>query len=68
LIEIGSHDEVGCRDFASRAVRDADDGGFGDARLLLKELLYLARIDVEAAGDDQVALAALERIVAVVRK
>ena len=52
-------DDVGDRHFAADLVRHAGDGGFGDFFLLEKKLFDLARIDIEAAGDDQVAAPAL---------
>src|SRR3954464_4765022 len=42
---------------AERLVRDAHDGGFPDARVLVEDLLDLARGHVVAAADDQVLLA-----------
>ena len=51
-------DEIGDRHFAAARVGHADDRGFAHARLLEQHLLDLARVDVEAAGDDQVGAAA----------
>src|SRR5690349_3787704 len=38
-------------------VRDADDGGFGDGRVGVQDVLDLAGVDVVAAADDEVLLA-----------
>lgn len=43
------------RHFAAQLVRDAHDRGFLDALLFDEKLLDLAGIDIESAGDDQVA-------------
>ena len=43
----------------------ADDGGFGDARVLVQHTLDLGGIDVLAAGDDHVLLAVVDGEVAV---
>ena len=44
-----------CRDLlAEPCVRESDDGGFGDRRMLVEHLLDLARVDVEPAADDHV--------------
>src|SRR5207302_5099748 len=50
--------------FAAHFVRFADDRGLGHTRLFEKELFDFARVDVEAAGDDQIGLAAEEGVVA----
>src|SRR5580704_16016603 len=55
--------DIGYGNFAARAVGLAGYGGFGDSRLLFQKLLDLARINVEAARDNYVALAALQRVV-----
>src|ERR1700749_4511608 len=55
-VEGGVGDDEGYRDLAAHVVRDADDGGFGDAGLFEQELFDLARIDVEATGDDEIGL------------
>src|SRR5437899_9392400 len=61
------HHQVRDWDLAASTVRYSYYGGFRNAGLLFQELLDLAGIDVEAAGDDQVALAALQRVVAILR-
>ena len=63
-----SQHHEGDRHLATKAIGAADHGGFGHLRLFQQKLLDLARIDVEAAGDDEVALAAAKRVVAVGRK
>src|SRR5207244_10066183 len=50
-------DDDGRRPLAPRLVGDADDGGLEHRRVRVQHLLDLARIDVLAAGDDQVLLA-----------
>src|SRR5579864_113665 len=58
-------DDVSDGDFTANAIGRRSDGGLGDALLLFEELFDLARIDVEAAGDDEIALTAAQRVVAV---
>ena len=64
-IDAARCDHIGHGDFAAHAIGRGCHRGFRDAVLLLEELLDLARIDVEAAGDDQVALAAAQGVIAV---
>src|SRR5436305_14152019 len=63
LVEVA--DDEGDRQLAAHRVGHADDRGLADLWLLEQELLDLARIDVVAAGDDQVALSPAQRDVAV---
>src|ERR1700674_3337588 len=53
-------DQVGDRALAPFGVRAADDGGLADAGKGEEGLFDLARIDVEAAGDDQLVAPAEE--------
>src|SRR4051812_12424825 len=59
-----AHD-IGYRDFATDRIRDADDGCLRDFFLLLEKLLDFARINVEAARNDEIALAAGEGVITV---
>ena len=65
LVERRFGDEVRDGHLAAHAVRHADDRRLAHAGLLEQQFLDLARIDVESAGDDQVAAPAFERDVAV---
>src|SRR6202043_2231440 len=60
-LEGGLGDQVGDRDLAPFGVRAADDGGLADPGEGEERLLDLARVDVEAAGDDQLVAAAEPR-------
>src|SRR5262249_56407122 len=51
---------------AQRVVRDPDDRGLGDTRMLVQRLLALPRVHVEPAADDQVLLPVDDVEVAVV--
>ena len=66
-VNLRRHHHIGHRDFAAHSVGKPDYRGFGDFGLLLKELLDLARIYVEASRNDQIALAAAQRKVPVGR-
>src|SRR5260370_8000527 len=57
-IEGGLGDQVGDRHLAPFGVRTADDGGLADPGEGEEGLFHLARVDVEAAGDDQLVAAA----------
>ena len=46
-------------------MRDSDHGALVDGRVLVEDLLDLARVDVVAAPDDQVFLAVDDEVVAV---
>jgi hypothetical protein len=59
-----TQDQKGYRDLASHGVSLGSDGGFGNARLFHQELLDLAWVNVEAAGDDEIAASAAERVIA----
>src|SRR6185312_5514056 len=52
-------------DLSADAIGRGNYRGFGDFRLFLQEFFDFARINVEAAGDNQVAFAAGERVIAV---
>src|ERR1043165_1401736 len=67
LALVGVADDERDRELAADRVGHADDRGLVDLRLLEEELLDLARIDVEAARDDEVALPPAQGDVAVVR-
>ena len=60
-------DEIRNRDFAAHAVRRGCDRGFGNALLLFQKFLDLPGINIEAAGNNQIALAAAQRVVAIGR-
>src|SRR5262252_4500484 len=66
-LKLPASDYVSYRHFAPDPVRYADNRRFGHPFLLLKELFNFARIDVEPAGDDQVAAPSEESVVAVGR-
>src|SRR3954463_13959614 len=51
---------------AEGLVRDADHRRLADVRVLVDDLLDLARVDVEAAADDDVLLAVDDVVVAIV--
>ena len=53
--------------FAATMIRLAGNRCFRDLGLLHQELFDLARINIEAAGDDEVAAAAAQRVIAVWR-
>ncbi len=57
-IDRARHHHVGHGNFATHAIGRRCNRGFGNALLFLQELFDLPGIDVEAAGDDQVALTA----------
>src|SRR5689334_2210648 len=59
----GFQDHAGNRNFAAYLVGHADHRGFRDFLLLLQEFLDFARVNVEPAGDDQIALTARKRVV-----
>ena len=60
-------DYISHGNFAAHSIGRGSHRGFGHAVLLLEELLDLSRIDVEAAGDNQVALASAQGVIAVGR-
>src|SRR5665213_1359020 len=60
-------DDIGDWNLAAEIVRHADHGSLQHAGILYQRLFDLARIDVEAAGDDQVAAASAQGVVAVGR-
>src|ERR1700676_5100240 len=57
--------DIGHGDFATDTVGRGGGGRLRDAILLLEKLLDLARIDVESTGNDEIAFAAAQRVVAV---
>src|SRR3954468_18229924 len=60
-------DNIGDRHLAANVVGDGRDGRFGDTGLLAQKLLDFARVDVEPAGNNQIAQAGLQREVSVRR-
>ena len=66
-IDSGVRNDESDRYFSTQRVGFAHNSGFGDFRLFHQEFFNLARIDVKAAGDDQIALASAQRDVAVGR-
>ena len=62
-----TRNHIGHGDFAAHAIGLGRHRRFGDLRLFHEELFDLARIDVEAARDNQVAAAAAQGVVAVGR-
>src|SRR5689334_6795654 len=66
-IESSIADHVRHGNFTPYFVRQRRDGRFAYLFLLQKKLLDLARVDIKSPGDDQVAAAALQRVIAVLR-
>src|SRR5579871_13035 len=60
-------DDVGDRHFAAHTILLRSNRGFQHALLLLEKFLDLARVDVEASRDDQIALAPAQGVVTVRR-
>ena len=60
-VDAGFGDDVGHRHLAAPRVEDADHRGLAHARLFEQHFFDLARIDVEAAGDDQLGGAPAQR-------
>jgi hypothetical protein len=60
-------DNICNRHFAAHAVRHPDHRCLRHTGLLEQELLDLTRVNIESAGNDEVATAALQRVVAVGR-
>src|SRR5207249_9960373 len=60
-------DDVRDRNFAADFVRCAHHGGFAHPGILEQKLLDLSWIDVESAGDDQIAAASAKGVVAIRR-
>src|SRR5215470_3594659 len=67
LVEGFVGDDVSYGQLAPPLVRRAADNGFAHAGLFKQHLFDLARVDVEAARDDQIGPAATQRDVAVCR-
>src|SRR5690606_15069419 len=61
----GFLDDPGLHRLATTGVRHAGDGHFENRRVLGQHLFYLARVDVEATGDDHILLAIFDVEVAV---
>src|SRR5437867_4803040 len=66
LVEPRRRNDERHRHFSPHRILHAYDRRLSDLRLLEKKILHLARIDVESAGDDQLAPAAQQRVVTVV--
>src|SRR5579862_8541561 len=66
-IERAGGDDIGDRNFATNTIGRSGDGGLGDTLLLFQKLFDLPGINVEAAGDDEIAFAAAQRVVAIGR-
>ena len=59
--------DVRHRHLAPQAIRQSHHRRLGDLRLFREELLDLARINIESAGDDHIAAPSHQRVVAVWR-
>src|ERR1700753_19271 len=55
-----SSDDIGDRDFVPARIGPADHAALGDTGMIQENALNLGRIDVLAAGDDQVLLAVMD--------
>src|SRR5215471_16625173 len=68
LLELGRAqrivgNDVGDGNLSSYVVGHTNDGRLANPRVLQQQLFDLARIDVEAAADDEISAAAAERVV-----
>src|SRR5229473_2550642 len=66
-VDLPQDNYVGYRNFSTYGVGRCGYSRFRNLFLLLKKLLDLSRINIEAAGDDQVAPASAQRVVTIGR-